>query len=360
MHPVDLRPPWLLRHLGETRTPRTRQPKLIQNLLLGDLLGAPEDVDLAEIGEPELVQMHLRPERDEADERVLRQERDGLPHGHLDVLELLLDDAGVDHEEEYRGRRRGRAALVEGHAGGRGGAGEEVLDGGALREELGGDVGLGDGGVVGREVVAGEAERADPDLGSEVDAGEGVEEGRAGGLAAERRVRERRRGERLGRADRGDRGGERHDAAARLHLGARPGVPGEADGVRAVRVRAAAAAAEDRPPWRVGAVARRAAVGEVVGMGSEQIGGGARGVCLSSRSRRVAAFALLEAWLVSFRFVFIFLFECAFDSDGRGGEPAKLACDGWMRFVATCRLGEVSPRRMMCSVSVSDCGSYTM
>lgn len=237
MHPVDLRPPWLLRHLGETRTPRTRQPKLIQNLLLGDLLGAPEDVDLAEIGEPELVQMHLRPERDEADERVLRQERDGLPHGHLDVLELLLDDAGVDHEEEYRGRRRGRAALVEGHAGGRGGAGEEVLDGGALREELGGDVGLGDGGVVGREVVAGEAERADPDLGSEVDAGEGVEEGRAGGLAAERRVRERRRGERLGRADRGDRGGERHDAAARLHLGARPGVPGEADGVGAVRVR---------------------------------------------------------------------------------------------------------------------------
>lgn len=107
-------------------------------------------------------------------------------------------------------------------------------------------------------------------------------------------------------------------------------------------------------------MARRAAVGEVVGMGSEQIGGGARGVCLSSRSRRVAAFALLEAWLVSFRFVFIFLFECAFDSDGRGGEPAKLACDGWMRFVATCRLGEVSPRRMMCSVSVSDCGSYTM
>jgi len=44
-----------------------------------------------------------------------------------------------------------------------------------------------------REVVPGEAERADPDLGGEVDAREGVEEGRARRLAAERGVGERRR-----------------------------------------------------------------------------------------------------------------------------------------------------------------------
>ena len=36
-----------------------------------------------------------------------------------------------------------------------------------MREELGGEVFIRDGGVVGREVVALEAERADPDLGDE-------------------------------------------------------------------------------------------------------------------------------------------------------------------------------------------------
>jgi len=157
--------------------------------------------------------VHLRAEGDEAHECVLRQERDGLPHGHLNVLQLLLDDAGVDDEEKYG--RRGRAAHPRDA-----GSADDVLDGGALREELGRNVGLRDGRVVQGEVVAGEAERADPDLGGEVDAREGVEERGAGSLATERRVRERRRGRRGGVRDATGRdgGGERHDAAAGLDL----------------------------------------------------------------------------------------------------------------------------------------------
>ncbi|KAB2627736.1 transport protein SEC23-like [Pyrus ussuriensis x Pyrus communis] len=46
-----------------------------------------------------------------------------------------------------------------------------------LGEKLGGEVLVGDGGVVGREVVAGEAEKPDPDLGGVIDGGEGVEDG---------------------------------------------------------------------------------------------------------------------------------------------------------------------------------------
>lgn len=215
MHPIHLRPARLLWHLGEARAPGACQPKLIQNLVLGDLLGPPEDVDLAEIGESELVQVHLRAEGDEAHECVLRQKRDGLPHGHLDVLQLLLDDAGVDDEEKY-GRRGRRSAAYPRDAG----SADDVLDGGALREELGGNVGLRYGSVVRGKVVPGEAERADPDLGGEVDAREGVEERGAGRLAAERRVRERRRGRRGGVRDASGRdgGGERHDAAAGLDL----------------------------------------------------------------------------------------------------------------------------------------------
>jgi hypothetical protein len=49
-----------------------------------------------------------------------------------------------------------------------------VLDGSVLGEELGGEIVIGDGGVGGGEVVALEAEGADPDLGGEIDDGEGV------------------------------------------------------------------------------------------------------------------------------------------------------------------------------------------
>ena len=64
-----------------------------------------------------------------------------------------------------------------------------VLDGGVIREELGEVVVVRDGGVVGREVVALEAEKADLDLGGEVDDGEKAED-EATCVAAERGVRE--------------------------------------------------------------------------------------------------------------------------------------------------------------------------
>ena len=51
-----------------------------------------------------------------------------------------------------------------------------VLDGGVIREELGEEVVVRDGGVVGREVVVLEAEKADLDLGGEVDDGEKAED----------------------------------------------------------------------------------------------------------------------------------------------------------------------------------------
>ena len=64
-----------------------------------------------------------------------------------------------------------------------------VLDGGVMREELGGEVVVRDAGVVGREVVALEAERADLDLGGKVDNGKEVED-EATCATAERGVRE--------------------------------------------------------------------------------------------------------------------------------------------------------------------------
>ena len=67
---------------------------------------------------------------------------------------------------------------------------KRVLDGGVLRVKLAGEVRFGDHGVMVGKVVALEAERADPDLGSEVDAAEGVEKGDAS-LATKRRVGER-------------------------------------------------------------------------------------------------------------------------------------------------------------------------
>ena len=111
-----------------------------------------------------------------------------------------------------------------------GGGRKRVLNGGVLRVKLAGEIGVGDHVVVRRERVALEAERADPDLGGEIDAGEGVEDGDAGS-AFEGSVRERRD---VGVAtDRGDGGGERDHALAGFDLGARPHVPGHANSVHA-------------------------------------------------------------------------------------------------------------------------------
>lgn len=57
---------------------------------------------------------------------------------------------------------------------------ERVLHGGVLRVEFAREVGFGDHGVVRRKMVTLVTERADPDLGREVNAGEGVKRGGTG------------------------------------------------------------------------------------------------------------------------------------------------------------------------------------
>lgn len=52
---------------------------------------------------------------------------------------------------------------------------ESVLHGGVLSVEFAGEIGVGDHGIVRREMVALVTERADPDLGGEVDASVRVE-----------------------------------------------------------------------------------------------------------------------------------------------------------------------------------------
>lgn len=206
-------------------TNRTRPPagapksQLLQHLIFGNLLSPPKHIDLAQFGEPKLMDLHLSPERDEPHQSILRQQPDRLLQRRFDIPHLLLDHARVEHEHEDRRRRGG------------GIGGEGVLDGGVLGVELAGEIGLGDERVVRREVIALVAEWADPDLGGEVDAGERVEDGGAG-LAAERRVGER--GDVGVEPDRGDAGGEWDHALAGLDLRAGPHVPRHADAVDAL------------------------------------------------------------------------------------------------------------------------------
>lgn len=153
--------------------------------------------------------MDEAPEGDEPDEGVIGQETKRLGQSRLEKRQLLLDHTGVDDEDEDG--RRGR--LLERRV---------VLDCGVLGEELGGEVLIGNGGVVGREVVAGEAEGADPDLGGVIDGGEGVEDG-AAGAASERGVGEDWHvGERL---DWGVDSGDRNHAVGGLLLCAGDYIP---------------------------------------------------------------------------------------------------------------------------------------
>lgn len=64
-----------------------------------------------------------------------------------------------------------------------GGGSLVVLNCSVLGEELGGEIVVGDRGVIGRKVVALEAEGANPELGGKVDDGEGIEYGTAGAAA---------------------------------------------------------------------------------------------------------------------------------------------------------------------------------
>lgn len=75
--------------------------------------------------------------------------------------------------------------------------------------------------------------RADPDLGSEVDAREGVEDGRAS-LTSQRRVRER--GDIRVRTHRRDTGGEWDHALAGLHLRSRPYIPRHSHSIDSFRI----------------------------------------------------------------------------------------------------------------------------
>ena len=101
-----------------------------------------------------------------------------------------------------------------------------VLDGGVIREELGEEVVVGDGGVVRREVVALEAERADPDLGGKVNDGKGVEDG-ATCAASKREVREE--GDVRERFDWRVDGGDWDEAVRGFLLCARDHVPWHSD-----------------------------------------------------------------------------------------------------------------------------------
>lgn len=79
-----------------------------------------------------------------------------------------------------------------------------------------------------RELVTVEAEGADPDLGDEIDDGEGVKDG-AAVAAAERSVGESGCGG--GGAERGVYGGDRDDAVSGVGFGPRYHVPRHADRV---------------------------------------------------------------------------------------------------------------------------------
>lgn len=96
--------------------------------------------------------------------------------------------------------------------------------------ELPGDIGLRDRIIMRGEMIALIAKRADPDLSSEIDAREGIEDGRAR-LAAERGIREvwnvRVRTDQADVSSKGD------DALASFDLGAGPCVPCHADSVNA-------------------------------------------------------------------------------------------------------------------------------
>ena len=103
-----------------------------------------------------------------------------------------------------------------------------VLNGGVIRDELGKEVVIGDGGVVRRDVVALGAKRAALDLGGKVNDGKGVEDG-ATCAAAERGVREE--GDVRERSDRRVDGGDWDDAVGGFLLRAWDHVPWHSDSV---------------------------------------------------------------------------------------------------------------------------------
>eukprot|EP00983_Pelagomonas_calceolata_P061367 1146809-Pelagomonas_calceolata.AAC.7 len=113
--------------------------------------GSPEHIALGALSETQLVDVDVRAEGDEAHIDVLRQRGDSVQDGLLAGLQLVLGHAGVDEEQVD-----GRVGLD--------GPRQRVLDGREAGVQLCGQSSLGDALVVGREVVASDAERTDPHL----------------------------------------------------------------------------------------------------------------------------------------------------------------------------------------------------
>ena len=122
--------------------------------------------------------LHLSPKRDKPDESVIRQQAHGTTKCGFEKLHFLLDETRVKEEKKHG---RGISEGIRNR--------KVIIDGGVLRVEFAGEVGFGDGVVMRGKVVALVTERTDPDLGSEIDAGERVECGGAG-FATERGVAE--------------------------------------------------------------------------------------------------------------------------------------------------------------------------
>ena len=189
-------------------------------------LVAADDVGLGHPREAQLVDLDVGPEGDQAHPGVPGEEVDGLLQGVCQLRQLLGHGAGVDDEEEG-----GRAGV--------GDRGQLVLRRAVLRDDLGGEVGFADVlGVVGGEVVAGQAERAGPELAAEVDLAVRVEDRLAGrGGAADGIVLEGRGRGAGGRklAERAVERPHRRHAAGRLEARRRPAVEGQAGPRRLLR-----------------------------------------------------------------------------------------------------------------------------
>jgi hypothetical protein len=164
--------------------------------LLGRVVLRPlEDLGAWDVAAGELVDLHHRSLRHERDERRGREERERLEDAVLELLELVLGEAGVD-DVDKGGRRR----IL---------AGERLLDRRELRDELGGEVHLAD--VLrlgGREGVAAEAEGARPHLRHEVDVAARERSGRGSGSG-------RRGGEGEEKGRRGRNGGHKRECSLR-------------------------------------------------------------------------------------------------------------------------------------------------
>lgn len=94
--------------------PSPGELQLVLDLRRRVLLRSPEHVALRAVLEPQLVDLHLRPVRDEAHQGVLREQAQRLRQRRLHEANLRLLEADV-HDEEVgrRERRRAREGVLE-------------------------------------------------------------------------------------------------------------------------------------------------------------------------------------------------------------------------------------------------------